>query len=122
MKYFFDTYAIIEIIKENVAYKKYLEEEIVTSVLNMGELYYALLKDYDENIADLWYNKLKQNLLFIDPKVVIEAMKFKFKNKGKNLSFIDCVSYILAKEKDLIFLTGDKEFKGFVNVEFVNSG
>ena len=31
----------------------------------------------------------------------------------------DCIGYIFAKEKGLVFLTGDGMFKGFENVEFV---
>lgn len=117
--YFFDTYAIIEIIKENKSYEKYGKEIIMTSVLNLGELYYYLLKNFDENIADDWKIKLEHNLLFIDADIITKAMIFKYKNKEKNFSFIDCVGYTLAKENNLIFLTGDKEFKDLENVEFV---
>jgi hypothetical protein len=35
--YFFDTYAIIEIIKENKAYSKYSKEPIITSMLNLAD-------------------------------------------------------------------------------------
>lgn len=119
MKYFFDTYAIIEIIKENKSYKKYLDEEITTSHLNIGELYYFLTKSYSKELADLWYNKLKDTSLFIELDTIIEAMIFRKENKNKNFSFIDCVSYIISKKNKLIFLTGDKEFKDMPNVEFV---
>ncbi|MEK6852302.1 MAG: PIN domain-containing protein, partial [Nanoarchaeota archaeon] len=59
MKYFFDTYAIIEIIKENPNYNRFKDEEIITSILNLGELYYALLRDFNKYKADEWYEKLK---------------------------------------------------------------
>ena len=119
MTYFFDTYAIIEIIKENKNYKPYSREEIITSILNLGELYYALLRDFDEKLANEWKEKLKECYLNINEGIVINAMKFKFENKNKNFSFIDCISYVLAKENNLKFLTGDKEFEDLDNVEFV---
>src|SRR3989338_208012 len=119
MKYFFDTYAIIEIIRENKNYEQYFEEEIVTSVLNLGELYYSLLKEKGENEANNWHEKLKQAALAVNAEVIRKAMKFRYDNKNKNLSFIDCVGYKMAEEKGLIFLTGDKEFKELPNVEFV---
>ena len=31
----------------------------------------------------------------------------------------DCIGYIIAKRLGMKFLTGDKEFEGFENVEFV---
>jgi len=46
-------------------------------------------------------------------------MVFKYENKNKNFSFIDCVGYVLAKENNLIFLTGDRAFRGMMNVELV---
>ncbi len=46
-------------------------------------------------------------------------MEFRFINKNKNFSFVDCASYMCAKENNLIFLTGDKEFEDLPNAEFV---
>ena len=119
MKYFFDTYAIIEIIEENKSYEKYKEEEIVTSILNLGELYYALLKESGEKTADSWHEKLRQSAIMIDAEIVKKAMKFRMENKGKKFSYVDCVGYVLAKERNLRFLTGDEGFKDMENVEFV---
>jgi len=119
MRYFFDTYAIIEIIRKNESYEKYKEEEVATSILNVGELYYYLLKEKDEKLADFWYEKLKQTAVLVDIETVKKAMKFRFENKVKTFSFIDCVGYVIAKDRDLIFLTGDEGFKDIENVEFV---
>ena len=116
MKYFFDTYAIIEIIGNNNSYEKYKDEEIVTSILNVGELYYSLLREKGEKEADFWHKKLEQTAMLIDIEIVVKAMKFRFENKSKKFSFIDCVVYVLAKDKGLKFLTGDQAFE---NLEFV---
>ena len=119
MTYFFDTYAIIEIIKENKNYDPYGQEDIITSILNLGELYYALLRDFGERMANEWKERLKGCYLIITEEIIVGAMKFKIENRGKNFSFIDCVGYVLARENNLKFLTGDKEFKDLDNVEFV---
>lgn len=119
MKYFFDTYAIIEIIKESKAYEPYLDEEITTSLLNVGELYYSLIKEYDKKTADYWAVKLEYCCLDFDVRVITEAMDFRFKSKPKKFSFIDCVGYIMSKRNKLVFLTGDKEFEYIPNVEYV---
>ena len=119
MKYFFDTYAIIEIIRKNKNYQGYQEEEISTSILNVGELYYSLLKEKDEKEADYWASLIGKSAFSVDVQTIIKAMKFRLQNKGKNLSFIDCFGYVLAQDKGLKFLTGDKSFEGMENVEFV---
>ena len=118
-KYFFDTYAIFEILNNNQNYKKYSSEPIVTSLLNLGELYYGLLREENEKIAIEWKNKLEDCYIGFDPTIIVKSMKFKHENKNKKMSFIDCVGYIIAKENGLKFLTGDEQFKGMPNVEFV---
>lgn len=119
MKYFFDTYAIIEIIRKNSNYKEYFSEEMVTSILNLGEFYLILLRGKGMKLAETWFKKLKYSTLNVDLGIIKRAMVFRFRNKNKNFSFIDCVGYLLAKENGLVFLTGDMEFKDMDNVEYV---
>ncbi len=119
MNYFFDTYAIVEVINRNKNYQKFQEVEIATSVLNMGELYSIVLRNEGKASADIWYHRLKHTILSADIDIVIKAMLFKFAHKKKNLSFVDCVAYITAMEHGMIFLTGDKEFCDVPFVEFV---
>lgn len=117
--YFFDTFAIIEVIKGNKNYERFKDFNIITSILNVGELYYIHLKEYNKKTADFWYKKIKFDLVEIAPEIIVKAMYFRFLNKEKNLSLVDCVGYILALSKQIKFLTGDKEFKDLPNVEFV---
>ena len=119
VKYFFDTYALFEIIGSNENYLKFSDEEIVTSILNLGELYYGLLKSHNKKIALYWFNKFKNYATPISDESIRKAMDFKFENRKKSFSFIDCAGYATAKEHGLVFLTGDNEFKGMENVEFV---
>jgi len=46
-------------------------------------------------------------------------MTFRALNKKRNLSYVDCIGYIIAKQRNIKFLTGDKEFEYMENVEFV---
>ena len=118
MAYFFDTYALIEIINGNKNYIKYNEEIIYTSLLNIAELWQALLRDFNEKIAKELYSKIKPVILEIDEPIIINAVLFRFKSK-KNYSLPDCVGYLLALKYKIRFLTGDKEFENMENVQFV---
>ncbi|MEK6906927.1 MAG: PIN domain-containing protein [Nanoarchaeota archaeon] len=118
MVYFFDTYALIEIINGNKNYEKYKDQIIYTSLLNIAELWQALLRDFNELTAGKLYSRIKPGLLNLDEELVIKAVLFRFYNK-KNYSLPDCIGYLLAKKYNIKFLTGDKEFEVLDNVEFV---
>ena len=117
MKYFFDTYALVEIIEKNPNFVKYFDEVIATSLLNIIELYYAMLRDLGENKAESSYYQFKDCAIEIKDEVIFDAMKLKLKNK--QLSYVDCIGYETASKNNLKFLTGDKAFKNMPNVEFV---
>ena len=71
MTYFFDTYALIEIINGNKNYNWYKEEIIYTSILNVAELWQALLKNFDEEIVRRLYSKLKLQLIEIEEQLIL---------------------------------------------------
>ncbi len=117
--YFLDTYAIYEMIDGNPAYSKYSSNENRTSIMNVAETYYRILLDSNESVADEKTLPLFPFVLPIKPLTVKIAMVFRFKNKKMGFSYVDCLGYALAKEHGLKFLTGDQQFKGMPNVEFV---
>ncbi|MBI2670903.1 PIN domain-containing protein [Candidatus Woesearchaeota archaeon] len=118
--YFYDTYAFFEIIKGNRNYNKFSSGvAIVTTRLNLMELYYGLLVKFNKNIADKYYDELLKYIIDIDDETIKQAMVFRVLHKIKNLSYVDCVGYIIAKQRNIKFLTGDKEFKDLDNIEFV---
>ena len=118
-EYLYDTYALVEIIKDNKNYRNYAGYKVNILMYNLIELYYNLLRDYGEDTAKKYFFALKSNTLNIPDEVIFEAMKFKKENPKKNLSYVDCLGYIYAKKKGLKFLTGDNAFKGMKNVEYV---
>jgi len=118
-KYYLDTYAIIEIIKGKESYKKFSNLQLYTSVFNLYELYYSLLRDYNEEIAKKYFLQFKNNVVLIRDEHIFAASSFKLKYLRRSLSYADCLGYIIALKNDMKFLTGDKEFENLENVEFV---
>ncbi|MEK6850825.1 MAG: PIN domain-containing protein [Nanoarchaeota archaeon] len=119
MGYFFDTYAIIEIIKNNQNYEKFKESAIKTCALNIAELHFFLIEFAGEEEADKLVKELNISLLEQTKENAIEASKFRYKNKKLKMSYADCLGYITAKSNDLIFVTGDDAFKNLESVEFI---
>lgn len=120
MRYFFDSYAIVEVIEGNENYSRFKDFPITTTTLNVAEVYYYLLREHNEQTADYWIKNLNFELVnLIKLYIAINATKFKFMNKKEYLSYTDCIGYVLSKELNIKFLTGDSKFKNKENVEFV---
>jgi uncharacterized protein len=117
--YFFDSYAVMEILKGNKNYDNFKDSEIVLTKLNLFEIYHNILKQFNEELAEEIINKYKIFAVDFDENVIKESAKFRIENIKKNISMTDCIGYVLAKNIGIKFLTGDKEFENLVNVEFV---
>lgn len=123
VNYFWDSYALILLLNGDPRVREYVEKSdyIVTSSLNIMELYYYLLKN---NISDMIIKDLLIACKIIDSipvPVITEAATIRYEKhkKGKKWSYIDSIGYVLAKKLGIKFLTGDKEFEGEENVEFI---
>ena len=117
--FFCDTYALIEIIKGNPAYQRYLNHAMMTSDYNLMELYYAFIRDYSKEEADKYFDIWSKFSIYIPRKAIRQAMEFRSANKKDSLSYIDCIGYIFSLQNRIRFLTGDIKFKNIANVEFV---
>ena len=117
--YFLDTYALIEIVKENQNYERFKELVNFSSYMNLLELHYIISRNFDSKKADFLIDKLKSVLLKVEVKDILEASKFKLKHAKKKFSYIDCLGNAMALNRNIKFLTGDNEFKDLNNVEFV---
>ena len=118
-EYFFDTYALFEISLGNTDFIKYIDLPITTFQLNLIELYNSLLGVYNKNIAQKIYQGYLDCVEKIDDETVFEAVELRRKLKKRNVSYVDCLGHIHSKRNNMLFLTGDKEFKDLPNVEFV---
>ena len=121
MKYFFDTYALIEIFSQNPSYKHYTISPIDagTTIFNLMEIHFYYLKNFGNEEAERVYNLILPLIMSTDDDIIKNANKFKLANNRKRLSFTDCIGYVAALKLNLKFVTGDYAFKDFENVEFV---
>src|SRR3989338_605933 len=117
--YFFDTYAIIEIIKGNPNYLKYKDVASAITLFNVVELHYALLREYSSVLADAVAGKYTEFQVEIDFEIIKTANTLKLQHRKRNLSAADVIGYATAQKLGIKFLTVDDDFKDMVNVEFV---
>ena len=122
-EYLADTYALIEILKGNPNYKDYSVEMLFTTEFNLLELSYALVRDFGVEDAEKILEIVKSSVSIISPGlhyyVLASEMRLRERKNGKKFSLIDCLGYVVAKTMGMKFLTGDREFEGMENVEFV---
>lgn len=118
IRYFFDTYAIIEILKENPAYALFKEKPITITLFNLGEIYFYALRELADKAESL-YSLFRKVVVEIDDETLKEAMKFKKEKNKRDVSYTDSIGYIYAKRHNMRFLTGDPQFEHLENVEFV---
>lgn len=124
-KYFYDTYALYEIVSGNKNYEKYKEGIIITSLLNLIEFHYSLVIKFGEEMAKKLLNMIIKECVVVDitQEIILEANLFRLKkkpsSKKEKFSYPDSYGYILAKRLNIKFLTGDEDFAKYDNVEFV---
>lgn len=120
LKYFWDSYAVVELIKGNINYVNYSDYQIKICVFNIVEIYWFALNEYGEEKADQIFDKLKNCVLKLNDEILKEAVKFRkmVYNKSK-ISYADAIGYITALKNNMAFLTGDKAFENLDNVAFV---
>lgn len=116
--YFFDTYAIIELLKHNPAYAKYNDYPLVTSMLNKIEVGWWALQSYGKEFAELMLDSLSHPVELSD-ELIMKALLFRSQEKKRDVSYADAIGYTYARESGLRFLTGDRQFKDLPGVEFV---
>ena len=118
-----DTYAIVEIYYGNPKFSKFILGNFVISDWILGEFYYVWMQKYGEVEADTLIKELEKNSIQVSKEIIIKAMKFRYQhkkeNKDSNISFFDAIGYIFSKENNYTFVTGDKEFEGLENVDYV---
>ncbi len=77
------------------------------------------MKDFGFEKAEELLQRFKKFVVDFDDTDIKFAANFRFDNKKSNLSMADCIGYVVAKRLHVKFLTGDKQFEHFENVEFV---
>jgi len=113
-----DTYALMEIAKGNPKFADYLNLDFIITDITLAEFYAVLLREDGEKVADYWFKKLERYSIPVSKEILIEAVKFRQEYKKLDVSFFDAVGYIFSVKNGYYFVTGDKEFENFKNVEF----
>lgn len=113
----------MEYLGGNKAYLKYFAPttRLKTSILNLMELYFHVLRDAGEDVAESVYTQFKQHVSTLSDEDVKNGMKFRLRSMSKRLdvSYTDAIGYAMSERLGAKFLTGDNTFKQLPNVEFV---
>ncbi len=117
--YFFDSYALVEVINGNENYNEYKPAGMIFTKMNLFEVYYALLRKLGQQEADSFLYSYSFYITDYDETVIAEAAQLKLLYKSRNISMADAIGYIVAKRWNVRFLTGDQQFKDLENVEYV---
>ncbi len=118
--YFFDTYALIETAKgKNESYKKYLKSLAITTKLNLLELYFVFIREGQKDIAKTLFRDFSKICVPTSDEILMKAAEMRLDFLKLDLSYVDCIGYIISQQLGIKFLTGDSKFKNFENVEFV---
>ena len=120
--FFADSYAIIEILRGNRAYRRYSSAHLVTTEFNLCEVGYAVFKDFPEDSASI-LSTIRTTIEVVltgdADYVVCAQLRLQNNRSGKKLSTIDSLGYAVAERLAIQFLTGDREFSDMKNVRFV---
>ncbi|MEK6874763.1 MAG: PIN domain-containing protein [Nanoarchaeota archaeon] len=118
--FFYDSYAIIEYVNDNPHFADYFEVHSgILSLLNLLEVYYIVLKEAGLEKADIIMEQLFPFIVQPTKNEIRQAMTFRNNRKKQDLSYADCLGYVISLSRALLFLTGDKQFIGMDNVQFV---
>ena len=74
VKYFADTYAIIEILRGNEKYKPYIPLSLATTDFNLLELSYALVRDYGKEKALKILSDVRDSFEVVGAEMRISSM------------------------------------------------
>jgi predicted nucleic acid-binding protein len=113
-----DTYALIEISEANPKFVDYFKDDVIILDVILAEFYSVLLRRFGKQTASYWIKKVSIFAKTVPFHIFIEAMDFRYEHHKKGISFFDAVGYIYCVKNDSVFVTGDKEFEHFKNVEF----
>lgn len=123
-----DTYALIEwLMYNNEKYKKFFtlidKEGGYVTELVLLEFYHKALHEKGKDKADQLFNILtaKTETIKLNSERIKKTglKRSQMLKQKKKLSYTDCLNLVIAEEFNTKVLTGDKEFKGMKNAEFV---
>jgi predicted nucleic acid-binding protein len=121
-KFFLDTYAMLEYLAGNEGYRRRMVgAELVTSLVNLAELYYIVLREHSGKEADDAYSVFRNYQAEITDDDVKHGMTLRLAAHARKsgLSYADALGYAASQRLGLRYLTGDDAFRSMSGVEFV---
>ena len=115
--YFFDSYAVFEMLEGNPGYELYRRSLMILTKLNLFEIHYGILKEKGKEKAGELLENFSESAVDFSNEDIINASEIKKQNPKRSMT--DCIGYAVSLRLNIEFLTGDKEFEGLENVEFV---
>jgi len=91
------------------------EINLAMSVINLGEVWYAIARDHSAETADRYLLAVTGMAIeIVDADLSLTRQAAEYKMTGK-ISYADCFAAALAKVRNGELVTGDKEFKKLEN-------
>lgn len=120
-----DSWAWIEYLKgskEGQAVEKFLDknEKVITSSVNLAEVFGFLLRHQGEEFADEGLQFVMESA-FIIPVDVDIAVEAALAKKEKKFGLADAIVCATAKSRNATIVTGDSDFINESNVQFLGS-
>ena len=119
---FADSYAFVAHLEGNERYVRiFRRKEVVTSALNLLEVYATLLRRVDRAESRELTASIVPMVVTVPPEVAISAGDFRqsMRAQKRDCSYIDAWGYAAAQHLGVPFLTGDPSFRHIEGVEFV---
>jgi predicted nucleic acid-binding protein len=119
---FADSYAFIAHLEGNERYARIFQKKsVVTSALNVLEVYSTLLRRIPEEEARRIATALIPLVTPVPPEVALRAGDFRqsMRSRRRDCSYLDAWGYASAIQLGVAFLTGDPAFRGIEHVSFV---
>ena len=111
--FFFDTYAFMALDGESRNYERFKDVEAITTRFNQVEYGWLKIKAGKETNVE----RLEPYVYEVNLEIIKISLKIRLKNK--KMSMPDAIGYATALFLKIPFITGDDDFKGMPNVEFV---
>lgn len=120
--FFADSYALVALLEGNERYVRIFRRKvIVTSSLNLLEVYSTLLRRFDRDESRELTAGITSMIVPVPPETAYPAGEFRqaMRSQRRDCSYIDAWGYASARHLGIPFLTGDPAFRHVEQVEFV---
>ncbi len=96
------------------------DEEALASPINLAEVYYWFLREYDVRIADARRQTLERRcrIVPLEADLAVAAARLR---REERLSLADSLILATAREAGALLVTGDPDLRGKEGVAFIGS-